>query len=101
MPCGLLRISLRYALCPLRYVALASSEEFKNLNPLVIGIGNEDPIGLIDKDGCRYPEFSWPLSGLAKIEEEFSSIVEDLNRIEDGVRHIDMPFRIECNSFGV
>lgn len=85
----------------MRYAALASSEEFKNLNPLVVGIGDEDSIGLIDKNRCRQPEFSWSLSSLAKIEEKLPSMVEDLDRIEDGVRHIDMPFRIEGDSLRI
>src|SRR3990172_3763635 len=79
---------------------LASGEVLEDLDPLVVGVGDVDPILAIDEHAGRQPELSGVEPPLAEAQQEAAVPVEDLDGVEQRFDDVDMALAVERDALG-
>jgi len=67
----------------------------EHLHPLVEGVADVDPVLLVHIEPGREIESPGFRSRMAHIEKELTVFIEDLEVVECGIHHIDMPLGVD------
>src|SRR6185369_1770221 len=76
-------------------------EVSEDLNPTIVGIGDENSVVPVDVYPRRHPEFTVAGAVGAENKEQTTGLIEYLHRVEQGIGDVDMSLAVDRDPFGL